>query len=163
LTVGITGHRKLDDPAGWIWVRRELAALLGPIASLSGVSSLAIGADQVFAEVVLEVKGDLEAVIPFPDYERTFTTESDLTRYQRLTAASKRVEILANGLSDDEAYLEAGRRVSDLSDLVVAVWDGQPARGLGGTADVVDYAANAGKQIVQLDPVSHGVKYWNPQ
>ncbi len=163
LTVGITGHRKLDDPAGWNWVRRELTALLGEIAPLTGVTSLAIGADQLFAEVVLELKGDLEAVIPFPEYERTFTNETDLTRYRLLKAASKRVEILADGATQDEAYLAAGRRVTDLSDLLVAVWDGQPARGLGGTADVVDYAAGIGKRFVQFNPVSHGAKYWDPE
>lgn len=145
-------------------MRRELTALLGEIPEpLTGVSSLAIGADQLFAEVVLELKGDLEAVIPFPDYERTFANEADLTQYRVLKAASKGVEILPDGATDDEAYLNAGRRVSDLSDLLIAVWDGQPARGVGGTADVVHYAARAGRRVVQLNPVSHGVKYWDPE
>jgi hypothetical protein len=152
LTVGITGHRKLDDPAGWIWVRRELTALLEDAGPLIGVTSLAIGADQLFAEVVLEMKGDLEAVIPFPDYERTFANEADLMRFRLLKAASKRVEILPDGATQDEAYLNAGRRVTDLSDLLVAVWDGEPARGLGGTADVVRYATGMGKRVVQLNP-----------
>jgi hypothetical protein len=163
LTVGITGHRKLDDPTGWIWVRRELAGFLGGVAPLTGVTSLAIGADQLFAEVVLELKGDIQVVIPFPDYERTFTSETDLTRYRMLKAASKLVEILPDSATKDEAYFAAGRRVTDLSDLLIAVWDGEPARGLGGTADVVDYAARSGKRIVQFDPLSHGVKYWNPE
>jgi hypothetical protein len=155
LTVGITGHRKLDDPAGWIWVRRELTAFLRESAPpLTGVTSLAIGADQLFAEVVLALKGELEAVIPFADYERTFDKETDLARYRLLKAASKRVEILPDSVTDDEAYLNAGRRVTDLSDLLVAVWDGQPARGLGGTADVVSYAARCGKPVVQLNPRS---------
>jgi hypothetical protein len=30
--------------------------------------------------------------------------------------------------------------VVEASELLVAVWDGEPARGLGGTADVVAYA-----------------------
>ena len=30
--------------------------------------------------------------------------------------------------------------VPDRSSVLVAVWDGQPSRGLGGTADVVAYA-----------------------
>jgi hypothetical protein len=156
LTVGITGHRKLEDPAAWKWVRRELTALLGAVAPLTGITSLAIGADQLFAEVVLELKGDIEAVIPFPDYERTFTDETDLTRYRLLKAASKRVEVLPDGANEDQAYLDAGRRVTDLSDLLVAVWDGQPARGLGGTADVVGYAARIGKRVVQFNPVTLG-------
>jgi len=121
---------------------------------LTGVTSLAIGADQLFAEVVLGMKGNLEAVIPFPDYERTFTNETDLARYRLLKAASKHVEILPASATDDEAYLNAGRRVADLSDLLVTVWDGQPARALGGTADVVGYAARTGKRVLQLNPIS---------
>ena len=144
-------------------MRRELAALLGDVAPLTGVTSLAIGADQLFAEVVLELKGDLEAVIPFPDYDRTFTNETDLARYRLLKAASKRLEILPDGATHDQAYLNAGRRVTDLSDLLVAVWDGEPSLGLGGTADVVDYAAAIGKRVVQFNPVSHGVNSWNPE
>ena len=35
---------------------------------------------------------------------------------------------------------EGALRVLDESDLLVAVWDGQPARRLGGTAQVVDAA-----------------------
>ena len=133
-------------------MRRELTALLGDADPLIGVTSLAIGADQLFAEIVLELKGDLEAVIPFPDYERTFGNEADLMRFRLLKAASKRIEILPDGATQDEAYLSAGRRVTDLSDLLVAVWDGQAARGLGGTADVVRYATRMGKRVVQLNP-----------
>jgi len=44
-------------------------------------------------------------------------------------------------------------RVVDLADLLIAVWDGKPARGPGGTADVVAYAASAGKPYVWLDPI----------
>ena len=137
--------------------------MLRDVAFLTGITSLATGADQVFAEVVLELKGDLEAVIPFPEYERTFTNEPDLARYRLLKAAAKRVEILPDSGTQDEAYLAAGRRVTDLSDLLVAVWDGQPARGLGGTAEVVDYGARMGKRVVQFNPVLHGVKYCNPE
>ncbi len=159
LKVGITGHRTLNDSAAWTWVRRELTALLRKTARpLVGVTSLAIGADQMFAEIVLELEGDIEAVIPFPDYERTFDNELDLANYRRLMAKSKHVEIQQNCVTEDEAYLKAGQRVAELSDLLIAVWDGQPARGLGGTADVVRYAAATGKRGVRLNPVSYRVE-----
>jgi hypothetical protein len=151
--MGITGHRTLNDPAAWTWVRGELRALLRKTARpLVGVTSLAIGADQLFAEIILELEGDIEAVIPFPDYERTFDNELDLARYRRLKAVSKHVEIQQNCATEDEAYLKAGQRVAQLSDLLVAVWDGQLSRGLGGTADIVRYATATGKRVVQLNP-----------
>jgi hypothetical protein len=34
-----------------------------------------------------------------------------------------------------------------LVDEVIAIWDGQPARGYGGTADVVRYAENVGVAV----------------
>jgi hypothetical protein len=36
--------------------------------------------------------------------------------------------------------MRAGEKVVDLSDTLLAVWDGLPAKGYGGTADVVTYA-----------------------
>ncbi len=42
----------------------------------------------------------------------------------------------------EEAFFAADRRVVELSDRMVAIWDGKQSRGLGGTADVVAYAAD---------------------
>ena len=44
-------------------------------------------------------------------------------------------------------FLRAGRRVVDLSDRLFAVWDGEKARGVGGTAEIVDYARASGKPV----------------
>jgi hypothetical protein len=40
----------------------------------------------------------------------------------------------------------------DRSSVLVAVWDGQPARGLGGTADVVAYARQRGVPMEVIWP-----------
>jgi hypothetical protein len=62
--VGITGHQRLDDGEAWTWVantiREELAKLAPPIV---GLTSLAIGADQLFARCVLETGGSIHAII----------------------------------------------------------------------------------------------------
>jgi hypothetical protein len=63
------------------------------------------------------------------------------------------VEILPPNRTDDDAYLEAGLQVVNQSELMFTVWDGEPARGKGGTAEVVDYARRRGVAIVHLDPV----------
>ena len=39
----------------------------------------------------------------------------------------------------------------DGSDVLIAVWDGEPARGRGGTAEVVAYARSLGKPVVLID------------
>ena len=44
----------------------------------------------------------------------------------------------------------------EVSDLVLAVWDGMPAKGTGGTADIVAFADAHGKEVVQIWP--HGMQ-----
>jgi hypothetical protein len=40
------------------------------------------------------------------------------------------------------------------SDVLMAVWDGQPARGKGGTAEVVEYARALGKPLILINPAT---------
>jgi hypothetical protein len=42
------------------------------------------------------------------------------------------------------------------SDILLAVWDGQAARGRGGTAEVVDYAIRRGVPVLHLDAAGEG-------
>ena len=52
----------------------------------------------------------------------------------------------------EAAFLAAGRLVVERSDVLAAVWDGKPARGSGGTADVVDYAKELRREVVVIWP-----------
>ena len=62
--VGVTGHRTLPDPAVWSWVREEIATVLTSLdPPIVGVTGLAEGADQRFAECVLARGGTLHAVL----------------------------------------------------------------------------------------------------
>ena len=49
------------------------------------------------------------------------------------------------------AFFEAGKRVVDESDWLVAVWDGQPARGLGEPLHP-SYAERRGKSVEVVWP-----------
>lgn len=153
MRIGITGHQRLSDPSGWDWVQSEMLALVRKSPRpLVAISSLAIGADQLFAEIVLQAGGTLEAVIPFEEYEKTFTGDADKASYRSLLTSSSNVEVLPKTHSDEEAYLSAGKRVVDRCELLVAVWDGKPAAGLGGTGDVVKYALQIQREVVHLNP-----------
>lgn len=116
-----------------------------------GFSSLATGADQVFAETVLNNGGRLVAVVPNccgqPALEPG--NEAAFECYRALAASV----IPIDAPTPDDAFVLAGRRVVDLSDQMIFVWDGGPSRGAGGTADVVAYAAEAGTPGIILDPV----------
>jgi len=150
--IGVTGHQRLDDPGTWPWVAtamREQLSEIGP--PLIGVTSLAVGADQLLAQLVIEQGGKICAVLPFADIERSFSPEN-LPAYREL-ASQATVEVLDTPGTDEDAYLAAGHRVVDLSDIVLAVWDGKAAKGKGGTADVVAYAIERGVPLIHIDPL----------
>lgn len=160
MKIGITGHQRLNDPAGWSWVKQEFDRLLSSVSSpVTGISSLAIGADQLFADAVLQSGGLLEVVIPFVGYDSTFPEGHDRREYLRLLDCASDQEVLAGYDSDEEAYLASGQRVVDRSDLLLAVWDGLPAGGLGGTGDVVSYALQHEKKTIHLNPVTLEVRH----
>ena len=162
MRVGISGHQRLRDGGGWEWVRQQMRDRLASLPPpLVGVSSLAVGADTLFARLVLELGGSLEVVVPFGDYENRFESEGDRLEYRRLIGAAARVEVLHRSGTDEEAYYAAGKRVADLSELLVLVWDGRPAAGLGGTADIAEYARQTGKPFVHMNPEARTVTALN--
>jgi hypothetical protein len=118
---------------------------------MEGVSALAVGADQLFAGSVLRHGGRLHVIVPSHGYETTFRGP-DRDRYLEFLANAHEVETLEYPEPSEDAFLAAGIRVVDLSDLLLAVWDGQRAQGRGGTGDVVSYATKLGRKIEIIWP-----------
>ena len=117
------------------------------------VSPLAEGADQIAAEVALELGFSLQAVLPFArdDYRRDFNDERSAARYDALIGKAESVLELPGVRSDEPAaYMMAGRATVAHCDAMIAVWDGLPARGHGGTAEVVQLAIRRGTPVVHL-------------
>lgn len=154
MRIGVTGHQELPDPTGWEWVEERMRAVLAELGPPhAGYSALAMGADQLFAALVLEQGGELHAVIPFAGYEWKFAPGQTRGRYLALLGRAAGVEVLPGRVADEQtAYLKAGQRVVDLCEVLVAVWNGRPAAGPGGTADAVDYARAAGRRVFHLNP-----------
>jgi hypothetical protein len=145
--VGVTGHQSIPASA--------YAAVLGEVenelrryaANFRGVSSLAAGADQIFSEAVLRLGGKLHVVLPCRHYDAAFESSATLANFRVLLQRADAAETLDFDQPSEEAFLAAGRRVVVLSDVLVAVWDGQPAKGLGGTADIVEFARSRNIEI----------------
>jgi hypothetical protein len=150
--IGVTGHQNL--PAAFLpRIRKEIERVIERApAKITGVTSLAAGTDQLFARAVLDRGGRLYAVIPCAGYESAFTDAGAVATFNELLAASSEIETLPHDQPSAQAFLEAGHRVVELADLLVAVWDGQKAKGLGGTADVVQYARDRSREIVIVWP-----------
>jgi hypothetical protein len=150
--VGITGHQRIPADAVGFVIARIVAMLEDAGRPLTGVSSLAAGADQIFAQAVLNAGGRLRVVVPCANYETAFADEAGRQEYARLLAAASSIETLPHPAPSAAAFLEAGQRVVDLSQLLIAVWDGEAPTGAGGTADVMQYARERGIEIVVVWP-----------
>lgn len=144
--VGITGHQNIPAQAIEYIVNGIRALLAEQCPPLLGYSSLAAGADQLFAQELLAAGGALHAVIPSDRYETTFSGEGRL-RYAALLSSATTTTVLTYSEPSEEAYDAAGRWIADHCRLLIAVWDGKGARGRGGTADAVAHAQQLGKVV----------------
>ena len=157
MKVGITGHQQLEDARNWEWVRTEMDDQLVKLGRpLVGITCLAVGADSLFAELILQHGGSLEAILPFPEYEQELPVPQR-DRYHALLSLASATTVLEKRDSKEDAYFEAGKKVVEAADIVLAVWDGRPARGPGGTADIVEYARQENKRIIRFDPIGRSV------
>jgi hypothetical protein len=160
LTVGVTGHRPnrlVLPPAA---VKRRCLDALSAIAAGSrhcrkiAISALAEGADRAFAEAALTARFELHALLPFAshDYETTFSDPLGLPHYKALLRDTAGVEAMAGSLADaEEAYQALGQALAERADMLVAVWDGAPGQGRGGTPEVIETALAAGKPVIWID------------
>ncbi len=148
--IGVTGHQNLPYDAV-DFVTQGIRGLLERHDRIDGYSSLAAGADQLFATEVLTAGGRLHVVVPSADYDTTLAGE-DLVLYHRLLGVRFRNDSAAFCGAGEDAYEAAGRWIATESELLIAVWDGQPARGRGGTADTVAYARTLDREVVVIWP-----------
>ncbi|GIF04989.1 hypothetical protein [Actinoplanes siamensis] len=148
---GVTGHRSLPPGIAGCAVD-HWRRVLPTGANLLGVSSLADGADQLFAAHVLAAGGTLEAILPSPwaDYAGTLAPDGGRTRLEGFLRAAATVITMPFTEPCEAGYLAAGQAVVDRCDHLFAVWDGLPARGPGGTADIVAYARARGRPVTVL-------------
>ena len=140
MKIAISGHRGLPPDTERL-VDQVLRSYLLQLtnAHVTGISCLADGADQLFARAVLDLGGTLEVIIPAEQY-RDGLPDSTHAGYDDLLGNAATVHRLDYIESTSASHMAASRLMLDHADELVAVWDGQPARGYGGTADVVTEA-----------------------
>ncbi len=117
-------------------------------------TSLAEGADVVVAEAALECGMQITACLPFPAeiYARDFEPDRWIAS-ERLIGRCESVLELGEQLGGSAtAYEAAGRLVMSQSDILIAVWDGDPAQGPGGTAQIVAEAIAMHLPVIHVDP-----------
>jgi hypothetical protein len=175
LSVGVTGHRADVLPPGSLdALRSRIGAVLTLIAQagaalaehetgcfapappmLRFVSPIADGADQIAAEVALELGWDLQAVLPFgrDRYRSSLANSKARDAFDLLLdRASQTLELPGDEQRQLEAYVMTGRATVAHCDILIAVWDGMPPRGRGGTGEVVQFAITRGTAVIHLPP-----------
>lgn len=153
MIIGITGHQTIADPSRWGWVRAQFDTILRRHGQGGRVlAALAIGADQLFVTVALEQCLPVDVVLPCQDYEATFSQENR-QRYSELLTRAATIQTLPFDHPSEEAFLAAGQFVVNRCDLLVALWNGKPAAGKGGTGDIIAYAQSLCRPIIHIQPV----------
>lgn len=146
--IGITGHMDLTASSVGL-VRAALLETLAPHVpdGLTGVSCIAAGADSIFAEVVLEVGGGLEVILPAADYRERKVKADHAEMFDRLVRRAESVRVMPYAVSDRAAYEAANEALLESVNLLVAVWDGRAPADRGGTASVVEQARSKGLEV----------------
>lgn len=149
MRVAVTGHRDIDpkDPVLTEVVAQQLEALRGGGGSLTLFSCLAEGADRLVAHVGLSrFYARLVAVLPMPveQYEQDFATEESRRDFRKLLVRSSDVvqipRLAGPGPERHVSYARAGAYLLVHGEAVLALWDGQAPRGVGGTGMIVQWA-----------------------
>ncbi len=157
MKVGITGHQNIGSGETIKWVTNTLTAYINTISIELGLTSLAIGADQLFAHLLQHSNIPYTVIIPCDNYERTFSDTASLQNYQALLNTSFNNFHLPFHEPTEAAFYQAGKEIVDRSDMIIAIWNGQPAKGLGGTGDIVKYAIANKKHIYHINPATQKV------
>jgi hypothetical protein len=178
LSVGVTGHRKDAVPAeAYPAIAERIRHVLSTLVEraigvrehqdgfysdapprLVFVSPLADGADQLAADIALDLGFELHALLPFTreTYRRGLADDEARHASDRLLNRAHCVlELPGDPAHPLDAYVMTGRASIAHSDLLVAVWDGLPPRGRGGTGEVVQLAVIKGTPVAHV-PVSAG-------
>lgn len=157
MKIGIAGHQNLGDSSTIVWVRHILENLIMEYPASRGFTCLAMGADQLFADLLTHHRIPFTAVIPCAGYENVFKTEKARNEYNKFLKLADAVIRLEFPYPSEEAFYEGGKEVVKCSDVLFAIWNGKPARGLGGTADIVQFARKVDRGVVHINPISRKI------
>ncbi len=184
LSVGITGHRIEALPTEAVQTiverigatlahlkagaldlhKRERSLFSDDPPRLLFVSPLADGSDQIATEIALDLGFEVQAILPFDrETYRATLHNSGLKRFDELACrASCVLELPGEIDSEHLAFVMAGRGTVAHCDVLLAVWDGRPPRGRGGTGDVISIAINRGTAVahIPVNPVIQPRLLW---
>lgn len=171
LSVGVTGHRELiSDPGS---IEQSILTVLNPLRhavhnaaekhaaffspakpKIRFVTMAAEGAELSGTNAAMKAGADVAFIMPFAwdEYCADFQPANLARVHQLLASASSSFELPGRRDEGPRAYERANDIILENIDLLIAVWDGERARGRAGTGDMVQRAATMGLPIIVIDP-----------
>jgi hypothetical protein len=162
--VGVTGHRwnglreadvsRLEQQVENVLLMIQQTVQRTPLHFISPVAE---GSDRIVAKAALRLGYKLHCILPFAKtlYEEDFESDESKEEFHRLLEKAESVlELPKHPTSNetrDAAYTAAGRTVTAESDLLLAIWDGQEARGEGGTGQMVKEALEHSRLVIWIN------------
>lgn len=148
---GITGHRLILHPNNLFeMLLRQGEILLKDCQDVYGLTPLAEGADRIFSQALSQL--GVPYCVPLPleqkNYENDFP--ETLGEFQMLLEKARTVFTLPRcpWLTENDIqpgadgrkyqYLSVGIYIANQSNVLFSVWDGEPARGMGGTEQITN-------------------------
>lgn len=158
--IGVTGHRSLvevDRLTKGVDRALEHIAQTFPDQPITIYSPLAEGGDRLVVKRAVELY-NARVVVALPlaveEYKKDFLSETSKKEFEQLLATADQVVQLPTECTREQAYLAAGLYVLDHCDVLIALWDGQKARGRGGVGDIVMEAQHRGLSIIWVQALN---------
>ncbi len=130
------------------------AAYASQPPQLRMLSALADGADTIVAKAALAAGWRVDACLPFPreQYANDFSAGAHHDDFvSLLDQATSTFELPGNHAEATAAYEAVGRLLLEQCDVLLALWDGDPNRGRGGTSRVVADAVARHIPVIHLN------------
>lgn len=161
--IGITGHRYLAE------VKKISNALEKALETINNtypnekksiLSLLAEGADRLIVPIAMKyLDAELYVIVPslIKNYIDSFNSSTSKEEYFEILSKSKNI---INVEIKNDLFKELSDFLVKKSDVLIAIWDGKPERGVGGTGYVVKKAItdkipliiiSAGNQLGESD------------
>lgn len=141
MIIAVTGHRP-DKIGGYdyvapqrIWLREQMKQALINLGATRAISGMALGIDQDFAQVCIEMTLPYLAAIPFIGQESKWPNYSQ-DYYNWLLYHADEVIVVSKGSYAVWKMQVRNEWMVDHCDMLLAVWDGSD----GGTGNCVAYA-----------------------
>jgi hypothetical protein len=170
--VGVTGHRwnglreaeislleqQVENVLTMIQQTVQQQSVQHPQCTpLHFISPVAEGSDRIVAKAALRLGYKLHCILPFAKtlYEEDFESAESKAEFHTLLEKAASVLELPNhptsAATRNAGYTAAGRKVTAESDLLLVIWDGQEARGEGGTGQMVKEALEHSRPVVWIN------------